>query len=366
MAEIKLNKRHPLYQEDLTKALEVPELEKIKNKSFLITGATGMIGTCLIDALMYYNNQGADIQIYAVGRIWEKAKSRLGEYVQDAHFHFIEQDVRQPFPHDLKVDVIIPLASNTHPLAYSQFPIETIDINVKGVEYALAKAVECDATVLYPSSVEVYGNARDQDAFTEDYTGQLNLQNARSCYPESKRLSEALCYSYMAECGAKVKIARLSRVFGPTMLISDSKASSQFILKALAGEDIILKSKGEQFFSYTYVADVVRSMLFILLHGEYGKAYNVSNPDCNVKLKDFASACGRWAGKDVVFDLPSDVEQKGYSVAMHAVLDNALLQSIGCQPLFPFGEAIHRTLVILADKEDLPPNAEAMINHNIL
>ena len=342
MAEIKLNKRHPLYQEDLSRALEIPELEKIKKKSFLITGATGMIGTCLIDALMRYNNQGADIQIYAVGRIWEKAKSRLGEYKQDAHFHFIEQDVRQPFPQDLKVDVIIPLASNTHPLAYSQFPIETIDINVKGAEYALAKAVECDATVLYPSSVEVYGNARDQDAFTEDYTGQLNLQNARSCYPESKRLSEALCYSYMAECGAKVKIARLSRVFGPTMLISDSKASSQFILKALAGEDIILKSKGEQFFSYTYVADVVRSMLFILLHGEYGKAYNVSNPDCNVKLMDFASACGRWAGKDVVFDLPSDVL------------------------LFPFGEAIHRTLVILADKEDLPPNAEAMINHNIL
>ena len=366
MAEIKLNKRHPLYQEDLTSILEIPELEKIKKKSFLITGATGMIGTCLIDALMYYNHHGADIHIYAVGRNWQKAKSRLGEYEEDAHFHFIEQDVRQPFPKDIKVDVVIPLASNTHPLAYSQYPIETIEINVKGAEHSLAKALECDATVLYPSSVEVYGNARGGDIFTEDYTGKLNLANARSCYPESKRLSEALCYSYMAERGAKVKIARLSRVFGPTMLTSDSKASSQFILKALAGEDIILKSKGEQFFSYTYVADVVRAMLFILLHGKYGKAYNVSNQDCNVKLKDFAGACARWAAKDVVFDLPSDVEQKGYSVAMHAVLDNALLQSIGCQLIFPFGEAIRRTLVILADKEDLPPNAEAMINHNIL
>ena len=247
------------------------------------------------------------------------------------------------------MDVIIPLASNTHPLAYSKYPIETIEINVKGTEYALEKAVECGATVLYPSSVEVYGNARDEDVFTENYTGQLNLQNARSCYPESKRLSEALCYSYIAERDAKVKIARLSRVFGPTMLISDTKASSQFILNALAGEDIILKSKGEQFFSYTYVADVVRAMLFILLHGEYGKAYNVSNQDCNVKLRDFAEACARWACKDVVFDLPSNVEQKGYSVAMHAVLDNALLQSIGCQLLFPFDEAIRRTLVILTD-----------------
>ena len=131
------------------------------------------------------------------------------------------------------------------------------------------------------------------------------------------------------------------------MLMSDTKASSQFILKALAGDDIILKSKGEQFFSYTYVADIVRSMLYILLHGESGKAYNVSSQACNVKLKDFAGACALWAGKEVVFDLPSEVEQKGYSVAMHAVLDNTRLQSIGCQSLYPFDVAIDRTLDVL-------------------
>ena len=345
-----INKQHPLYQEDLKRILEIPEIETLKGKSFLITGATGLIGVCMIDALMHYNHQGAGIQIYAVGRSWEKTKCRLGEYENDEHFHFIEQDVRQPLPSDLQVDVIIPLASNTHPLAYSQYPIETIEINVKGAEHALNKALECDATVLYPSSVEVYGNARGEDVFTEDYTGKLNLENARACYPESKRLSEALCLSYMAESGAKVKIARLSRVFGPTMLMSDTKASSQFILKALAGDNIILKSKGEQFFSYTYVADVVRSMLYILLHGESGKAYNVSNLDCNVKLKDFAGACARWAGKKVVYDLPSEVEQKGYSVAIHAILDNTRLLSIGCQPLYSFEEAIKRTLNILSRK----------------
>ena len=347
MAEIKLNKQHLLYQEDLMNILDIPGMEQLRGKSFLITGATGLIGVCMIDALMKYNCQGADIQIYAVGRSWQKAKARLGEYEHDEHFHFIEQDVRQSLPDDIQVDVVIPLASNTHPLAYSLYPIETIEINVKGAEHALNKALACEATVLYPSSVEVYGNARGEDVFTEDYTGKLNLENARACYPESKRLSEALCLSYMAERGVDVKIARLSRAFGPTMLMSDTKASSQFIQKALAGEDIILKSKGEQFFSYTYVSDVVRSMLYILLHGESGKAYNVSNQDCNVKLKDFAGACARWAGKEVIFDLPSEVEQKGYSVAMHAVLDNTRLQSIGCQPLYPFDEAIGRTLDVL-------------------
>ena len=344
-----LNKQHPLYQEDLGRIMGIPEIERLKGKSFLITGATGLIGVCLIDALMNYNRQGADIQIYAIGRNWEKAKFRLGEYELDEHFHFIEQDVRQPLPENIQVDVVIPLASNTHPLAYSQYPIETIEINIKGAEHAVNKALACGATVLYPSSVEVYGNARGEDVFTEDYTGKLNLENARACYPESKRLSEALCLSYMAEHGVDVKIARLSRVFGPTMLSSDTKASSQFIMKALAGEDIVLKSKGEQFFSYTYVADAVKSMLYILLHGESGKAYNISNKDCNVKLKEFAESCAYWSGRDVVFDLPSEIEQKGYSVAMQAILDNTRLLSIGFSPLYSFKNAIYRTLNILAN-----------------
>lgn len=349
MAQI-MNKKHFLYQEDLACILQTKGIETLKGKRFLISGATGLIGVCLIDALMKYNLQGANISVYAVGRSKEKAAERLGEYYHDEHFQFIEQDVRQPLPSQLNVDFIIPLASNTHPLAYSQYPIETMEINVKGAEHALLKAVDCGANVLYPSTVEVYGNARGEDVFTEDYTGQLNLSNARSCYPESKRASEALCQSYMAEKGVKVKIVRLSRIFGPTMLMSDSKASSQFIIKALSGENIVLKSKGEQFFSYTYVADAVCAMLHILINGENGVAYNIASDNCNVHLKEFANKCAEWAGKQVVFDLPSETEQKGFSVAMQAILDNKKLQSIGWKSQYVFQSAINRTLNILSNK----------------
>ena len=339
-----MNKENALYQQDLRNIVSMPGIETLHGKTILITGATGMVGTHLIDALMLLG----DVKVYAVGRDKNRAMDRLGSYYDSPLFTFVEQDVCNKFPSDIKPDIIIPLASNTHPLAYSQYPVETMLINIKGAEHALNLAVETGATVLYPSTVEVYGNAIGEDTFSEDYTGKLNLSTSRSCYTESKRSAEAMCQSFIAEKGAKVKIVRLSRLFGPTMLMTDSKASSQFIKKALAHEDIILKSEGNQLFSYTYITDAVRAMLHVLIYGEVGTAYNISCESCGVRLKEFAGLCAQYNGKDVIFELPSETERKGFSVAQKAVLDNSRLRSIGWTPLYNMKEALWRTLDIIA------------------
>ena len=254
-----LNKKHPLYQEDLYNILKTEGIENLKGKSILITGATGLIGTQLVDSLMLMG----DVKIYTVGRSRDKAEKRFGEYFNNPNFSFIEQQVTEPFDDNINVDYIIPMASTTHPLAYSKYPVETMYVNLKGAEHALDLAKRCGARVVYPSSNEIYGSARGNDKFTEDYTGNLNLSTARACYTESKRSGEALCQSYAAEYGVEIVIARLTRTFGPSVLSTDTKASSQFINKALAHENIVLKSKGEQFFSYTYVADAVSALLYI-------------------------------------------------------------------------------------------------------
>lgn len=340
---MKLNKNHPLYQEDLKNVLSVDGIDLLHGKSFLITGATGMVGVMLIDALMKLG----DVTVIAVGRNRDKAKERLGEYFNDSRFQFLEHDVCIPFDSSLEVDFIVPAASNTHPLAYSHYPIETILINIKGAENALELASRCGGTVVYTSTNEVYGNALGGEVFTEDYNGKLELSNARSCYNESKRAAESLCQSYIAERGVKVKIARLCRIFGPTMLESDSKASSQFIKKAIEGNDIVLKSKGEQFFSYTYVADAVSGLLVVLLKGEIGVPYNVSSEKTNIHLKDFAQLCAAVCGKNVVFELPSEAEQKGFSIATQAILSNERIKGIGYEPCYEIYDAINRTIQIL-------------------
>lgn len=343
---MKLNKKHPLYQEDLQNILSLEGLKNIQGKTFLITGATGMVGVMLIDALMALGN----VKVIAVGRNREKAKNRLGEYFDNENFEFLVQDVCLPFPNNLDVDFIIPAASNTHPLAYSKYPIETILINVKGAENALELACKCNATVVYTSTNEIYGNAIANEVFTEDYNGKLNLSNARSCYNESKRTAESLCQSYIVEKKVHVKIARLCRIFGPTMLESDSKASSQFIKKAINNEDIVLKSEGNQYFSYTYVADAVIGLLQVLLHGEIGVAYNVSSEKTNIHLKDFAQLCADYNHKKVIFDLPSAEERKGYSIAMKAILSNERIKGIGFKPMYSMRDAICRTCKILCNE----------------
>ena len=324
--------------------------EKLSGKTIMISGATGMLGKCLIDFLMLRNaTENAKIQIIALSRNEVRAKERFADYWDSELFQYISCDVNKSIPECGQVDYIIHAASNTHPLQYSQNSIGTITSNVIGtknlLDYAVAHGTQ---RFCFASSVEIYGENRgDVEKFDEKYLGYIDCNTLRAGYPESKRLGETLCNAYRQTYGLDFVITRLSRVYGPTMLASDSKAISQFMRKAAAGEDIVLKSEGNQRYSYTFVTDAVAGILYCLLLGEPEEAYNVADEKSDISLKDLAEYLAQIAGTKVIFELPDEKERRGYSTATKAMLDAGKLEKLGWRPKVHIIEGLQCTVEVL-------------------
>lgn len=326
---------------------------KIENHSFLIIGATGMIGSYMIDVLMARNESvNANIHVYAMGRSIERLAKRFSMYVDSRLFHMVEADVTQPIPMDKEVDYIFHGASNTHPRAYATDPIGTIMTNLMGTQQVLDFAAENKVKrVAFLSTVEIYGENRgDVKKFKEDYCGYIDCNTLRAGYPEGKRASESLCQAYIAKHNIDIVIPRICRTFGPTMLLNDSKASSQFILNAVNNEDIVLKSEGNQYFSYAYVGDVAYALLYLLANGEKGEAYNIAVPEFDLHLKDLAQALANINHRDVIFDLPDEEERKGFSTASQALLDSKKIEAAGWHSLFHLEGALGNTVELIRNE----------------
>lgn len=340
-----------LYAEDIsyTAGLELP-WDKLKDASVLITGACGLIGSFLTDVLMWRNrNAGLNCGIYAVGRNRSFAQERFARYWENPLFTFMVQDVAEKPEWEEKFDYILHLASNTHPVAYATRPVSTIRTNVLGTDHLLRYAADHGTRrFLFASSNEIYGENRgDAEFFAEEYCGYINCNTLRAGYPESKRCGEALCQAYKQERGIDIVIPRLTRSYGPTLLEADTKAMSQFIRKAVSGEDIVLKSEGRQYYSYTYVADAVSGLLTVLLKGESGDAYNIADEKSDIMLKDLAAVIAEMCGRKVVFEIPDDTEKAGYSTATKARLNGNKLRNLGWEMKYDMREGLGRTISIL-------------------
>lgn len=341
-----------LYLEDVSSIakMQLP-WHQFNNKSILISGSTGLLGSFLVDVLMQKNYEGVKCKVLIVGRSKKKAARRFSKWWGDPFLTFIEHDVNKPFDNNNlgTVDYVFHLASNTHPKQYAIDPIGTITTNIIGLQNMLDFAVEHHASrFIFASSNEIYGENRgDTELFDESYCGYIDSNTLRAGYPESKRCGEALCQAYMSAKALDVVIPRFTRSYGPTMLLTDTKAISQFIRKGISGEDIVLKSKGTQNYSYTYVADAICGLLMVVFYGKNGEAYNIAAETSNITLRELAITIANYIEREVVFDIPDSIESKGYSKATKALLNGKKLQDLGWSPLYTIDEGVKRTIDIL-------------------
>lgn len=324
----------------------------LDNNKILITGASGLIGSYLVDILMNYNfSHNGNIKIYALDINEEISNKRFKTYLNSDMFNYINADISKSVGITEKVDYVIHAASNTSPIDYANHPISTMNTNIIGNYNLLEYAVKSELKrYLFCSSVEVYGkNNGDTDEFSEDYSGYVDCNTVRANYPSSKRACESMCNAYYSEKGVDFVIARIGRIYGPNILKNDTKAPTQFINKALCGEEVVLKSDGLQEYSYCYVGDCVIALLYILIKGEVSNAYNVADKNSRARLKDFAGYAANCSGKNVIFETMTQEEKKSYSTVTKAILKLDKLYDLGFVAKYDLKSGIKNTINILKE-----------------
>ena len=309
-----------------TTKIEVP-WSLLSGCNILVTGATGLIGSCLVEVLM--ERPQRDYIVYVMGRNSQRMNKLFAKYLSDESFHTILGDVTVPLTGDQSFHFIIHAASGAAPSEFSQHPVEVMMTNMMGVanmmEYGIKHGMR---RFLYVSSGEVYGEG-DGRVFTEDYSGYVDCTSPRSCYPSSKRAAETLCVSYAAEYGADVVIVRPCHTYGPHFTENDNRVYAQFIRNVLRNEDIVMKSTGEQFRSWCYVVDCVSALLYILLKGENGQAYNIADTNSILSIRELANMVASIGKKNVVVDIPGVEEKKGYNPVTKSVYSIKKLNLLG-------------------------------------
>lgn len=310
-----------------TTKIEVP-WSLLSGCNILVTGATGLIGSCLIEVLM--ERPQRDYFVYAMGRNSQRMNKLFERYISTEGFHTIIGDVTEPLSTDLSFHYIIHVAGGAAPSEFAKHPVEVMKANINGVinlmEYGLTHNMH---RFLYVSSGEVYGEG-DGREFTEDYSGYVDCVSPRSCYPSSKRAAETLCVSYASEYGADVVIARPCHIYGPNFTENDNRVYAQFIRNVLQDEDIVLKSKGEQFRSWCYVVDCASAILHILLKGQRTEAYNIADDKSAISIKELANMVAAIGKKRVVIHIPEADERKGYNPVSKSVYSAEKLKLLGC------------------------------------
>lgn len=323
-------------QEDLQQfAGTFPLFEELRGNSFLITGATGLLGSITLSCLQALNCQhNLGLRLIALVRNHDKAVQLFGKTIE-----YIVSDMDDPLLSTLlnnlgSVDYILHFAAPTASMTFVQQPVETIGTITRGTSALLEYARHFPGKgMAFLSTLEVYGTVTDDaDAVTETVQGYLDPMAVRSSYPMAKRLGECLCHSYAEEYGLPVKVVRLTQTFGAGVSATDNRVFAQFARSIIEGRDIVLHTTGELSRPYCYTTDAVSAILYILLRGNNGEAYNVANEETYISIRDMAEFLQKHFNPAIAVRL--ELGDHGYMPPTRLRLSAAKVRALGWSPQY--------------------------------
>lgn len=342
--------RNSVVQEDLAQMTHrESEYRDLKNKSVLVTGATGMLASYCVFLLCYLNEHfDYHTTVYALMRNTKKAGEMFAGIGCPDSLRLLAQDVCEEIALDEPVDYIIHAAGNASAYAILHDPSDIVKTNTLGTIRVLDFAKQTGARVLFTSTREVYGETPGRTVLCENDFGRLDQTDPRSCYPESKRAAETLFISYGEQFGTEYVINRIAHVYGPGMAIErDGRIMSDLIGAAVRGEDIILHSDGSALRAFCYLTDAVSGMFLTLLKGKSAGIYNLANETEERSIKETAQMLiGLFPGKNMhlVVEGKPQKDLKGYLRTARIPLDTARLEALDWKPEVSLAQGMQRTV----------------------
>lgn len=303
--------------------------------TYLITGVTGMIGGLVMQKILQSEEYIlGNVKIIAIIRNVSKFHEIYSE-MDCRNVVIVEQDVRNEICVDDDVDYIIHCAATTQSSLMVSNPVEVADGIIHGtrniLELAKNKKVK---SMVYLSSMEVYGVIEDDNRKTEEELGKIVLTENRSCYPLAKRMAEHYCNIYFKEYNIPVKVARLAQTFGKGVRPTDNRVYMQFAKAVVDQTDIILKTDGKSIGNYCDSGDVIKAIFLLLEKGEDGEIYNVVNENNTMSIREMAELVVKnfGQGKIQVLVKPENRGVTGYAPNTSLRLSSKKIEELGWKP----------------------------------
>lgn len=281
--------------------------EEFRNKTVLITGATGGIGSMMVRSFLFANEQAnLNIKIVGLVRNISRAKIFFDDLTKNKNFKLVKNDITQKINYCGKVDYIIHCANNTSSRSFVEQPVETMKVAFCGtknvLDFAENKKVK---SLVFLSSMEIYGLIEGVDRTqSENDLGCLELLNVRNSYPIGKRAAETLCHSFFKEKNVPVKIARLAQTIGANIDYNDTRVYAHFARSIVEKKDIVLNTTGNTIISYCYITDVITGIILLLQKGVNGEAYNIANEEATSSIKNIAKMLAdKYPNSNLVFNI---------------------------------------------------------------
>jgi len=236
----------------------------------LVTGGAGFLGSHLCERLLSDGHEVISLDNYYTG-----SRKNIEHLLSNPKFEAVRHDIT--FPTYLEVDGIFNLACPASPVHYQKDPVQTMKTNVSGAINVLGLAKRLNVRVLQASTSEIYGDPQVSPQ-VESYWGNVNSIGIRACYDEGKRAAETLFFDYHRQYEVDIRVARIFNTFGPRMAKNDGRVVSNFILQALANEEITIYGDGSQTRSFCYVDDLIEGFIRLFFTEDIHVPVNLGNP----------------------------------------------------------------------------------------